>query len=55
MDFRYLAETNALVVVLAGGDIVVVNLEDYLLSGQEKVKIRMPALLKCSTEDSADV
>lgn len=38
VDFRYLAETNALAVILAGGDIVVINLEDHLLPGQDKVR-----------------
>lgn len=38
VNFKYLAEVNALAVVLAGGDIVVVNLEDHLLPGQDKVR-----------------
>lgn len=37
VDFKYLAESNALAVILAGGDIVLVNLEDHLLPGQDKV------------------
>lgn len=45
VDFKYLAEANALAVVLAGGDIVVINLEDHLLPGQDKVEALHPAVL----------
>lgn len=37
VDFRYIAESNVLVIVLAGGDIVIVNLDEDLLPDQEKV------------------
>lgn len=40
IDLKYLAETNALAVILAGGDIVLVNLEECLLPGQDKVSRR---------------
>lgn len=41
VDFKYLAEINALAAILAGGDIVVVNLEDHLLPGQDKVRLSL--------------
>lgn len=38
VDFRYIGEANALAIVLAGGDIIIVNLEEDLLPDQEKVR-----------------
>lgn len=37
VDFRYIGESNALSVVLAGGDIVIISLDEDLLPDQEKV------------------
>lgn len=39
VDLRYLAESVSLVIVLAGGDIVVISLEEELLPDQEKVRL----------------
>lgn len=47
VDFRYIAEVNALTIVLAGGDIILVNLEDHLLAGQEKVQNGFMAMQGC--------
>ena len=44
MSFRYLAEANALVVILAGGDIVVISLEEELSPDQEKVRLHVYTL-----------
>ena len=38
VSFRYLAESNTLALVLAGGDIVVISLEDELLPSQDRVR-----------------
>ena len=48
VDFRYIGESNALAIVLAGGDIIIVNLEEELLPDQEKVSWAK----QCSTAGS---